>query len=193
MFPAPFLIVSSVYIWIKAVNQQLTWWIAVNKDHVIVQNFNGNIIPKPSPGLGDWKSLFFLQFFSLFPVFSTIIGIQRFVAVFRPSGVLNLWTLVSSWASPVLMVTKVILGRSRFRSPTLWRQVKQPVFENSPSLVWGWGFVLFVFCVQGETLTAEFRAQTDKTTPINLTNHSYFNLAGQVRSVLAGWSVDRRR
>lgn len=50
-------------------------------------------------------------------------------------------------------------------------------------------FVSFVLCVQGETLTAEYRAQADKTTPINLTNHSYFNLAGQVSLALTGGSV----
>uniref|UniRef100_A0A1A8G3G7 Aldose 1-epimerase n=2 Tax=Nothobranchius korthausae TaxID=1143690 RepID=A0A1A8G3G7_9TELE len=35
------------------------------------------------------------------------------------------------------------------------------------------------YTLQGETLTTEYRAQSSKTTPINLTNHSYFNLAGQ--------------
>uniref|UniRef100_A0A3Q2DH11 Galactose mutarotase n=1 Tax=Cyprinodon variegatus TaxID=28743 RepID=A0A3Q2DH11_CYPVA len=38
-----------------------------------------------------------------------------------------------------------------------------------------------VFSAQGETLTADYRARSTRTTPINLTNHSYFNLAGQVR------------
>ncbi|KAK1905681.1 Aldose 1-epimerase [Dissostichus eleginoides] len=36
------------------------------------------------------------------------------------------------------------------------------------------------YTLQGETLTAEYQARSTKTTPINLTNHSYFNLAGQV-------------
>ncbi|XP_035800635.2 aldose 1-epimerase isoform X3 [Amphiprion ocellaris] len=36
------------------------------------------------------------------------------------------------------------------------------------------------YTLQGETLTAEYQASSTKTTPINLTNHSYFNLAGQV-------------
>ncbi|XP_033957044.1 galactose mutarotase [Pseudochaenichthys georgianus] len=35
------------------------------------------------------------------------------------------------------------------------------------------------YTLQGETLTAEYHARSTKTTPINLTNHSYFNLAGQ--------------
>lgn len=35
------------------------------------------------------------------------------------------------------------------------------------------------YTLQGETLTVEYEAQSSKTTPINLTNHSYFNLAGQ--------------
>ncbi|XP_028287653.1 galactose mutarotase isoform X2 [Parambassis ranga] len=35
------------------------------------------------------------------------------------------------------------------------------------------------YTLQGETLTAEYHARSTRTTPINLTNHSYFNLAGQ--------------
>lgn len=35
------------------------------------------------------------------------------------------------------------------------------------------------YTLQGETLTAEYHARATKTTPINLTNHAYFNLAGQ--------------
>ncbi|XP_076022708.1 galactose mutarotase [Genypterus blacodes] len=35
------------------------------------------------------------------------------------------------------------------------------------------------YTLKGETLTVEYRASSTKTTPINLTNHSYFNLAGQ--------------
>ncbi|MED6243401.1 hypothetical protein ATANTOWER_019625 [Ataeniobius toweri] len=35
------------------------------------------------------------------------------------------------------------------------------------------------YTLQGEKLTADYRARSTKTTPINLTNHSYFNLAGQ--------------
>uniref|UniRef100_A0A4W6DFP3 Galactose mutarotase n=2 Tax=Lates calcarifer TaxID=8187 RepID=A0A4W6DFP3_LATCA len=31
------------------------------------------------------------------------------------------------------------------------------------------------YTLQGETLTAEYQARSTKTTPINLTNHSYFN------------------
>ncbi|KAG7999858.1 Aldose 1-epimerase [Nibea albiflora] len=42
------------------------------------------------------------------------------------------------------------------------------------------------YTLQGETLTAEYRARSTKTTPINLTNHSYFNLAGQSLMVLLG-------
>ncbi|KAM3849636.1 galactose mutarotase-like [Diretmus argenteus] len=39
--------------------------------------------------------------------------------------------------------------------------------------------VSVTYTLQGETLTAEYQAHSTKTTPINLTNHSYFNLAGQ--------------
>lgn len=39
--------------------------------------------------------------------------------------------------------------------------------------------VTLTYTLQGETLTAEYQARSTKTTPINLTNHSYFNLAGQ--------------
>ncbi|XP_056148098.1 aldose 1-epimerase [Lampris incognitus] len=39
--------------------------------------------------------------------------------------------------------------------------------------------VSITYRLQGETLTANYEAQTTKTTPINLSNHSYFNLAGQ--------------
>lgn len=35
------------------------------------------------------------------------------------------------------------------------------------------------YTLQGETLTVEYQARSTKTTPINLTNHSYFNLNGQ--------------
>lgn len=39
--------------------------------------------------------------------------------------------------------------------------------------------VTVTYTLQGKTLTAEYQARSTKTTPINLTNHSYFNLAGQ--------------
>ncbi|CAM9145856.1 unnamed protein product [Lampetra planeri] len=39
--------------------------------------------------------------------------------------------------------------------------------------------VSVTYRLQGETLTVEYEAESSKTTPINLTNHSYFNLAGQ--------------
>ncbi|XP_029377030.1 galactose mutarotase isoform X2 [Echeneis naucrates] len=39
--------------------------------------------------------------------------------------------------------------------------------------------VSVTYTLQGETLTAEYQARSTKTTPINLTNHTYFNLAGQ--------------
>ncbi|XP_057703417.1 aldose 1-epimerase isoform X3 [Corythoichthys intestinalis] len=39
--------------------------------------------------------------------------------------------------------------------------------------------VSVTYTLQEGTLTAEYQAQSTKTTPINLTNHSYFNLGGQ--------------
>lgn len=35
------------------------------------------------------------------------------------------------------------------------------------------------YTLENHTLSVHYSARTDKTTPINLTNHSYFNLAGQ--------------
>lgn len=40
--------------------------------------------------------------------------------------------------------------------------------------------VWVTYMLSGGELTINYRAQTSKTTPINLTNHAYFNLAGQV-------------
>lgn len=40
--------------------------------------------------------------------------------------------------------------------------------------------VIFQLCDNGE-LRIEMQATSEKATPINLTNHSYFNLAGHVR------------
>lgn len=41
--------------------------------------------------------------------------------------------------------------------------------------------VSVTYTLEENTLSVHYCAQTDQTTPINLTNHSYFNLAGQVR------------
>lgn len=41
--------------------------------------------------------------------------------------------------------------------------------------------VSVTYTLEENTLSVQYSAQTDQTTPINLTNHSYFNLAGQVR------------
>ncbi|MGH0141480.1 UNVERIFIED_CONTAM: hypothetical protein FKN15_021447 [Acipenser sinensis] len=41
--------------------------------------------------------------------------------------------------------------------------------------------VWVTYILEGEVLTINYRAQTTKSTPINLTNHSYFNLAGHKR------------
>ena len=42
--------------------------------------------------------------------------------------------------------------------------------------------VTAVFTVTDENeVVLEYRAVTDAPTPVNLTNHSYFNLAGEVR------------
>lgn len=38
--------------------------------------------------------------------------------------------------------------------------------------------------LEKNTLSVLYHAQTDRTTPINLTNHSYFNLAGQVQQFI---------
>lgn len=40
--------------------------------------------------------------------------------------------------------------------------------------------VSVIYKLEKNTLSVFYHAQTDQTTPINLTNHSYFNLAGQV-------------
>uniref|UniRef100_H3CBY5 Galactose mutarotase n=1 Tax=Tetraodon nigroviridis TaxID=99883 RepID=H3CBY5_TETNG len=45
--------------------------------------------------------------------------------------------------------------------------------QGYPGEVQVW--LTYTYRVQGGTLTAEYRAQASKTTPINLTNHSYFN------------------
>ncbi|KAJ8013857.1 hypothetical protein DPEC_G00034160 [Dallia pectoralis] len=39
--------------------------------------------------------------------------------------------------------------------------------------------VSVTYTLEGDTLSIQYQARTTKTTPINLTNHSYFNLAGQ--------------
>lgn len=44
--------------------------------------------------------------------------------------------------------------------------------------------VTITYTLEENTLSVQYCAQTDQTTPINLTNHSYFNLAGQVRHFL---------
>ncbi|CAG5987787.1 unnamed protein product [Menidia menidia] len=52
--------------------------------------------------------------------------------------------------------------------------------------------VSVTYTLQEETLTAEYRARSTKTTPINLTNHSYFNLAGQEEEDIYGHQVSIR-
>ena len=41
--------------------------------------------------------------------------------------------------------------------------------------------VCVTYSLEKHTLSVHYSAHTDKTTPLNLTNHSYFNLGGQVR------------
>lgn len=40
--------------------------------------------------------------------------------------------------------------------------------------------VWVTYTLDGGELVINYRAQASQTTPVNLTNHSYFNLAGQV-------------
>lgn len=40
--------------------------------------------------------------------------------------------------------------------------------------------VWVTYTLDGGELVVNYRAQASQTTPVNLTNHSYFNLAGQV-------------
>lgn len=40
--------------------------------------------------------------------------------------------------------------------------------------------VWVTYTLSGRELAINYQAQTSKTTPISLTNHAYFNLAGQV-------------
>ncbi|CAH2252965.1 aldose 1-epimerase [Pelobates cultripes] len=44
--------------------------------------------------------------------------------------------------------------------------------------------VWVTYVVEGSKLTINYKAQSSKATPINLTNHSYFNLAGQGSGVI---------
>lgn len=60
-----------------------------------------------------------------------------------------------------------------------WR----PVSRVSPDGEEGYPGELKVwvtYTLDGGELTVNYRAQASQTTPVNLTNHSYFNLAGQV-------------
>nr|XP_061820887.1 galactose mutarotase-like [Nerophis lumbriciformis] len=49
--------------------------------------------------------------------------------------------------------------------------------------------VSVTYTLQGEKLTAEYQAWSSKTTPINLTNHSYFNLGGLTASTISDHEV----
>lgn len=46
--------------------------------------------------------------------------------------------------------------------------------------------VSVTYTLEENTLSVQYCARTDQITPINLTNHSYFNLAGQVRQGMCG-------
>lgn len=43
--------------------------------------------------------------------------------------------------------------------------------------------VWVTYTLDGGDLVVNYRAQASQTTPVSLTNHSYFNLAGQVREL----------
>jgi aldose 1-epimerase len=77
-----------------------------------------------------------------------------------------------------------------------------PIDNNTPSLTLNYlskdgeeGFpgnlkvsVKFTFTDDNE-LTIEYNAETDKATPVNLTNHSYFNLTGDVKNTILDHSL----
>lgn len=47
--------------------------------------------------------------------------------------------------------------------------------------------VWVTYTLDGGELVINYRAQASQTTPVNLTNHSYFNLAGQVSELILSY------